>query len=144
MKVYQVDEATKLYTEDFLTEALDDQLTKGKNLVFAHIKVEFLKQDHKSLINMALKDISRIVRNQIRNIDFAVKLKESILIIFPGSSRSQAERVIERIIKKIEEPNFLDGYTVLTMPKRLLTDMFTYPEDAKTKEEVLKKVISCK
>lgn len=140
MTVYQIDEATKLYTEEFIKDGLDDILKKKGDLAFVTFKVEFLKQEHNNLIDMALRDIARIIRNQLRNVDSAVKLGDKIMLILPGIKRAQAEILAERIVKKINSPNFLDTYTVLSLPKILTTNIFVYPEDVKTKEEIVKNI----
>lgn len=140
MAVYQMDEVTKLYTEDFLEKGLEEHLKKGKEVTFIYLKVKFQKQEHNSLTNMALKDIARIIRNQLRNVDYAVKLKDAILLVLPGIERQQAEKILERIINKVESPGFLDGYSVLSMPKKLITDVFSFPQEVKTKEEIVGKL----
>lgn len=140
MAVYQIDEATKLYTEDFMREGLDELLKKGNDLAFIYFKVDFLKEEHNNLRDMALKDIARIIRNQLRNVDSAVKLGDRIVLILPSTTRLQAEIIMERIVKRIETPGFMDGYTVLSLPKKLITDVFIYPQEIKTKEEIVKKI----
>jgi|GEM_PF-4644233 len=140
MAVYQIDEATKLYTEEFMREGLDELLKKGNDLAFIYFKVDFLNKEHNNLIDMALKDIARIIRNQLRNLDSAVKLGDKIVLILPSTTRLQAEIIMERIVKKIESPGFMDGYTVLSMPKKLITDVFIYPQEIKTKEEIVEKI----
>lgn len=140
MKVFPIDETTKLLTRDFLKDGLNKELSQAKrfykNLSLLLLEISDNQSEIKSL---AVKNLARIVRNQSRRIDYSVLLDNKIVLVLPQVSRAQVQQIAKRIIQRAANPFSLDEDQFAPIEK-LEFKAVTFPEDGESKEELFDKL----
>jgi two-component system cell cycle response regulator len=110
-----IDRMTRLYSHHFLEKALDDEIKRAQRYksVFSLMMLDI---DHFKEFNdtyghlqgdIIIKEIARILKNSVRNIDLSARYGgEEFAVILPEVSARGAQSVAERVRKKIESHPF--------------------------------------
>lgn len=141
------DGLTGLYNHRAFQEKLSEETNRAERY-FKTFSLIMLDIDHFKSFNdtyghqtgdLALKEISKIIRNELRTVDFPARYGgEEFIIILPETSVDGALIVAERIRRAVAEHQFMSE----SGERLLLTvsaGVACYPDDAASKEDMIKK-----
>ncbi|MBE0617014.1 MAG: diguanylate cyclase [Proteobacteria bacterium] len=140
-----VDSLTDLYNGRYLDTALDSNITEADRMR-TPFSLLFLDLDYFKEINDAyghltggkvLIEVSRILRNNVREGDVVIRYGgDEFTVVLPRTDAREAREVAERIRCAIKEHVFL-GREGGTVHLTVSIGVATYPDNAKTREELL-------
>jgi len=140
-----VDSLTDLFNGRYLEKALDRHIAEAKRQG-TPFSLLFLDLDYFKEINDAyghltggkvLIEVSRILRGNVREGDIVIRYGgDEFTLVLPRTDTEEAREVAERIRKAIREHVFLgrEGGSVHVTAS---IGIATYPEDAKSREELI-------
>ncbi|HBR22384.1 MAG TPA: hypothetical protein DD713_07470 [Nitrospiraceae bacterium] len=141
------DGLTGLYNHRAFQEKLSEETNRAERY-FKTFSLIMLDIDHFKSFNdiyghqtgdLALKEISKIIRNELRTVDFPARYGgEEFILILPETSVDGALIVAERIRNAVAEHQFMSQ----SGERLLLTvsaGVACYPDDATPKEDLIKK-----
>lgn len=141
------DGLTGLYNHRAFQEKLSEETNRAERY-FKTFSLIMLDIDHFKSFNdiyghqtgdFALKEISKIIRNELRTVDFPTRYGgEEFILILPETSVDGALIVAERIRRAVAEYQFMSE----SGERLLLTvsaGVACYPDDATPKEDLIKK-----
>lgn len=141
------DGLTGLYNHRAFQEKLSEETNRAERY-FKTFSLIMLDIDHFKSFNdiyghqtgdLALKEISKIIRNELRTVDFPARYGgEEFILILPETSVDGALIVAERIRRAVAEHQFMSE----SGERLLLTvsaGVACYPDDATLKEDLIKK-----
>jgi len=140
------DDLTKLFNSRYLNRTIEVEIHRCErsrtsvSLIF--MDIDYFKQvnDHHGHLvgSKLLVEVSQLLIRSLRSIDIVARYGgDEFVVVLPQTPPDVAAKVAERIRKAIAQNTFLkkDGYIIK------ITASFgvsSYPESAKTKEELLK------
>ena len=145
-KLAITDSLTGLYVRRYFSERLKEETQRSKryNLKFAFIMIDI---DDFKLTNdtyghlvgdVILKELSRVITDNIREIDLACRYGgEEFALFLPETGSDGARSVAERIRKKIEESIFKAYNEKLNM--KVSVGISIYPDDSNDAEDLIEK-----
>ena len=140
------DELTNLFNSSHMKETMESEIQRAERYG-SHFSIVFMDIDDFKRVNdrfghlvgsRILIEIASILQKNLRSVDILARYGgDEYVIVLPQTSRKASFIIAERLRKTIEKNIFLkdNGYTVR------LTASFgvaSYPEDANTKEDLLK------
>jgi len=141
-----VDDVTGLYNSRHLHTLLETEISRAIRYP-APFSVIFLDLDHFKLVNdnfghlvgsRLLREIGQVLKYNLRTVDWATRYGgDEFVLILPRTGRKEALLVARRLRNALNETTFLlnEGLNIR------LTASFgiaTFPDDAKTKEDVIR------
>lgn len=140
------DDLTKLFNMRYLNRTIEVELQRsnryGTSLSLIFIDIDHFKQvndEHGHLVgSKLLVEMGQIIIKNLRGIDIVARYGgDEFVVVLPQTTPDAATQIAERIRQSVEHNIFLkkDGYTLK------MTASFgvaSYPESAKTKEELLR------
>lgn len=144
-KLAFVDSLTDLYNGRYLDTALDRSISEADRAA-TPFSLLFLDLDYFKEVNDAyghlcggqvLIEVSRILRNNVRDEDVVIRYGgDEFTVVLPRTGSAAAREVAERIRCAIKEHRFL-GREGGTIRLTVSIGIATYPDDAKTREELI-------
>jgi len=144
-----LDELTGIYNFRYFARKLTDELKRAKRyhqpLSLLMIDIDWFKRCNDSFGhlfgNLVLKTLSEVIRSCVREVDILARYGgEEFVVILPQTTKTDAKSIGERIRSQVESTTFRDqkGQTQTALTVSL--GVASYPVDAETEEELLKKV----
>ncbi|MBI4379453.1 MAG: sensor domain-containing diguanylate cyclase [Nitrospinae bacterium] len=142
------DELTKIYNHRYFVKSLNDELKRANryqmNLSLIMIDVDYFKtynDSHGHLMgNDILKEVARILKNGIRDIDILARYGgEEFVIILPQTENKNAAAIAERIRMAVEDFKFYKGETQPAGKVTISLGIAMFPDDGGTMAELIDK-----
>ncbi len=141
-----IDDCTGLYNARHMHDLIDAEISRA-NREGGNFSLVFLDLDHFKEVNdtsghlvgsRLLAEIGKVLKSQLRAMDWAVRYGgDEFVVILPHTNRDQAMIVARRLRKALNETTFFTREE-LNIKVTASFGVASYPEDAGTKEEILK------
>ena len=140
------DGLTGLYNHRVFQQKLTEELKRSERhdtpLSLLLTDIDFFKKVNDTyghpVGDFVLKGVSRILQNEIRDIDIAARYGgEEFVVILPGTDSLGAKNIAERLRKAIMAETFSSDNRTLKVTTSI--GIATVPADARTKEELIEK-----
>jgi len=148
LKMHSIkDDLTLLYNQNYLKSFIEREVNRSKRykLQFSVIffDLDYLKSINENYGHIVgseiIKEVSRVLKNSIRNIDIVARFGgDEFVIVLVGSNLDMALQICERLKKKIKETSFLkkDG---LNLKISGCFGIANFPEHGDSVNELIKK-----
>jgi diguanylate cyclase (GGDEF)-like protein len=145
-KSLYVDSKTQLFTFHYLTLCLSEVFQLRCDISsFALICLKIQDYDHLVIscgdkLDGILQELAMVIRGSVRQEEIACRYTDSEFVLFvPGIERFEAEKIMERIVKKIAGHSFHLGNNVRIVI-HMLADILVYPGDIPSTERILRRI----
>jgi len=137
---------TGLFNARHMHAVLDEELTRAQRYALP-LSVVFLDLDHFKLVNdrhdhlvgsTLLRDVGQLFQRGLRAVDSAARYGgDEFVLILPNTDKRRAVAVTRRLRRSLKGKRFLhrEGLDLLVTAS---FGVATYPEDAKSKEDLLR------
>jgi diguanylate cyclase (GGDEF)-like protein len=139
-RIPDIDSITGLHNFKFFHEVLHRELVRGKKLG-NHVSLMFIKVRHLREMNdvyghiaadKALVDLARLVKTELREVDYIARSGSMIYVVMPETSKEEAGKVASKIIAAMNAPS----RERLEVMLKTAIGVATFPADGET-ERVL-------
>jgi diguanylate cyclase (GGDEF)-like protein len=142
-----IDALTGLRNERYLNLRLPEEMRRAeryhRSLSLLIMEVAYYKELIKSLSSSSRKEILRriagVVRETFRNVDILVRVKESRFAVLMPDTGEKVVEAIARLAKNIAGIKIKNRTSGQTTALQLHVGFSTFPQDAKTLEELVEK-----
>ncbi|HEY4001619.1 MAG TPA: diguanylate cyclase [Candidatus Xenobia bacterium] len=133
------DKLTQLYTEEYLEQGLDAELTRARRykhpLSFILLEPDIPDEHRADRLYPSLRLLARITEQQTRAMDVGVRWGQQLLVILPETPVDGAARVVEKIREAFENHTLLKDDTDVTI--KLKSAVRAFPDHGQEKEGLL-------
>ncbi len=145
-KLAMTDDLTQVFTRRYLLERFEEELMRSQSrkipLTFLMIDVDHFKEVNDQFGHLTgdliLKEVSRIIRDNLREIDIAGRFGgEEFSVVLPETDREGAILAAERI-RSVVEKSPLKAYDN-TLRATVSIGISSFPKDGKTPQELIDK-----
>lgn len=147
-KLSVIDGLTGIYNRRYFEEVLNKEFERVKRYS-RPISLLMIDLDHFKKINdtyghpagdYILKELSNVLSKFVRTVDFVARYGgEEFCVILFETERKDAIRLSERLVKLIDQKKFPAFGNLPELHLTISIGIATYPEDAKTREGLIKK-----
>ncbi|MHB2017003.1 MAG: diguanylate cyclase [Candidatus Xenobia bacterium] len=135
------DRLTQLYTEEYLEEGFDAELTRARRykhpLSLILLEPDIPEEFKADRLYASLKILARLAESQTRVMDIGIRWGQQILLVLPETPRDGAVRVVEKIRGAYENHALLKNDPDIKFPIRLRASVKAFPDHGQEKEQLL-------
>ncbi len=135
------DKLTQLYTEEYLGEGLDAELTRARRykhpLSFILLEPDIPDENRADRLYPSLRILARIAEQQTRSMDVGVRWGQQILLILPETPVDGAGKVVDKIREAYENHTLLKDDPDIKFPIQLKASVRAFPDHGQEKEGLL-------
>lgn len=139
-----VDDLTDLYNQRYLPLVLENEISRAnrtqKNFCVLFLDVDYFKSVNDTrghwIGSKVLVELGRLIKGSVRSSDYAFRYGgDEFVVVLIDSDTHSAEKVAERIRKKVEQTTFsIDGNDLNVT---VSIGLAAYPDHARTSEQVI-------